>query len=385
MNSQTSPESAQNYENQRQKKSLITQSIRLTGTVCIGLASLGFVNSEVQATGTDFVIPIQPSQNKPAPILNSPPPLSKPTKTQSTVKLSPPKISVPPKVQTTNRNTPQATKNRYLDTNSYGTAKTNTPPKTPAVIVSDRNNGCQTVVSKGSMQSGNCSSKKVINNSNPSPITTPRQPSQNVAISNQNYRPQNLNYSPTYRSRTNSSYRNRFVERKVPPQYSHASRIKDIQTNNNTALLFPLSLPARIASTFGWRVHPITGNRRMHYGTDIATPMGTPVLAAYDGKVAVADNLSGYGLTVILRHEEESQESRYAHLSQIFVNPGEWVKQGSVIGLVGSTGFSTGPHLHFEWRHLTQNGWVAVDAGLHLELALDNLITSMEIAQAIDN
>ena len=88
---------------------------------------------------------------------------------------------------------------------------------------------------------------------------------------------------------------------------------------------------------------------------------------------------------VTLRHLEGTQESRYAHLSDIYVEPGEWVEQGTVIGRLGSTGYSTGPHLHFEWRHLTDKGWVAVDAGLHLEYAMDNLIRSMQYAQASEN
>ncbi|NJQ98002.1 MAG: M23 family metallopeptidase [Hydrococcus sp. CSU_1_8] len=170
----------------------------------------------------------------------------------------------------------------------------------------------------------------------------------------------------------------------VAPQYHRATTNyyypPTAQQQRNTALIFPLAMPARITSVFGWRVHPVTGNTRMHSGTDLGAPLGTPVLAAYPGEVAVADSLGGYGLTVILRHEQGTQESRYAHLSEIFVKPGDTVEQGAVIGRVGSTGLSTGPHLHFEWRYLTNAGWVAVDAGLHLEYALANMMQAMQMA-----
>ncbi|TVQ59500.1 MAG: M23 family metallopeptidase, partial [Spirulina sp. DLM2.Bin59] len=154
------------------------------------------------------------------------------------------------------------------------------------------------------------------------------------------------------------------------PLGNNANQPAAFPNNNNRGLLFPLSIPAAISSSFGWRMHPIFGEWRMHTGTDIAAPQGTPVLASYQGQVAIADYVGGYGKMVILRHEDGSQESRYAHLSQIFVRPGEQVEQGEVIGLVGSTGNSTGPHLHFEWRHLMGGDWVPVDAGPHLEWAL---------------
>ena len=147
-------------------------------------------------------------------------------------------------------------------------------------------------------------------------------------------------------------------------------------------MIYPLAIPAKISSAFGWRVHPISGKSRMHAGTDIAAPTGTPVLATYPGQVTTASWQGGYGLMVALAHEEATQESRYAHLSEIYVRPGQWVEQGTVIGRVGNTGFSTGPHLHFEWRHKTQEGWVAVDSGLHLEYALDNLERALQLAQA---
>jgi murein DD-endopeptidase MepM/ murein hydrolase activator NlpD len=170
------------------------------------------------------------------------------------------------------------------------------------------------------------------------------------------------------------------------PEYSRASTLAaptpQAQPQTNTDLLFPVAAIAPITSAFGWRVHPITGQGRMHSGTDIGAPTGTPVLAAYAGEVATADWLGGYGMTVILKHLDGSQESRYAHLSEILVQPGQKVQQGEIIGRVGSTGLSTGPHLHFEWRHLTKDGWVAVDAGQHLEYALENMIRAQSLAKA---
>lgn len=152
--------------------------------------------------------------------------------------------------------------------------------------------------------------------------------------------------------------------------------------NDNIRLMFPLSIPATISSLFGWRIHPITGDARFHTGTDIAAPLGTPVLAAYAGQVAIADFLGGYGLTVALQHNKATQQTLYAHLSEVFVKPGGWVKQGEVIGRVGNTGNSTGPHLHFEFRQLTPDGWVALDAGAQLEYALAQLVQTLELAQA---
>jgi len=163
--------------------------------------------------------------------------------------------------------------------------------------------------------------------------------------------------------------------------YNLTNRPVGRPTIGKSSFMFPLSIPSSITSLFGWRLHPISGDYRFHAGTDLGAPQGTPVIAAASGEVATADFLGGYGLTVILRHEKGTQESRYAHLSEIFVQTGELVEQGTVIGRVGSTGNSTGPHLHFEWRHLTTDGWVAVDAGAHLEYALAQFINALQLAQ----
>ena len=152
--------------------------------------------------------------------------------------------------------------------------------------------------------------------------------------------------------------------------------------NGNIRLIFPLSIPSAITSIFGWRVHPITGNSRFHSGTDLGAPMGTPVLAAYAGQVAFADLFGGYGLAVAINHNQGTQQTLYGHLSEIFVKPGDLVQQGMVIGRVGSTGASTGPHLHFEFRQLTTEGWVAMDAGTQLETSMADLVKALQVAQS---
>ncbi|MBW4478437.1 MAG: M23 family metallopeptidase [Tolypothrix brevis GSE-NOS-MK-07-07A] len=151
---------------------------------------------------------------------------------------------------------------------------------------------------------------------------------------------------------------------------------------NPGGMMFPLSIPSPITSLFGWRVHPITGDRRFHAGTDLGAAMGTPILAAATGQVEIADWVGGYGLTVILNHTS-AQQTLYGHMSEIFVQPGQLVQQGTVIGRVGSTGNSTGPHLHFEVRHLTSQGWVAIDPGVELDSALSQLIKATQTARVI--
>ncbi len=151
---------------------------------------------------------------------------------------------------------------------------------------------------------------------------------------------------------------------------------------NPGGMMFPLSVPSQITSLFGWRVHPITGDRRFHAGTDLGAAMGTPILAAATGQVEVADYVGGYGLTVILNHSF-AQQTLYGHMSEVLVQPGQVVQQGTVIGRVGSTGNSTGPHLHFEVRHLTSQGWVATDPGIQLDSALSQLIQATQTARVI--
>ena len=104
-----------------------------------------------------------------------------------------------------------------------------------------------------------------------------------------------------------------------------------------------------IGSKFGMRKHPILGIVRLHAGGDLGAPSGTLIYAPADGVVIIAGVRGGYGNTTVIDHGH-SLATLYGHQSQILVTPGQVVKRGDPIGRVGSTGLSTGPHLHFETR-----------------------------------
>jgi murein DD-endopeptidase MepM/ murein hydrolase activator NlpD len=105
-----------------------------------------------------------------------------------------------------------------------------------------------------------------------------------------------------------------------------------------------------VTSGMGMRVNPILGRRMFHAGTDLAASVGAPVRATADGDVARAGWAGGYGLLIVLHHQD-GYETRYGHLSRVAVSEGEAVRKGQLIGYVGTTGRSTGPHLHYEIRH----------------------------------
>ena len=106
---------------------------------------------------------------------------------------------------------------------------------------------------------------------------------------------------------------------------------------------------SRRTSGFGMREHPILQTMRAHMGVDYAAPVGTQVISVADGVVAESGFQGAYGNKVVIQHNA-NQSTAYAHLSRISVRKGQTVKQGEIVGAVGSTGLSTGPHLHFEFR-----------------------------------
>ena len=130
----------------------------------------------------------------------------------------------------------------------------------------------------------------------------------------------------------------------------------DVRSGGEVLATYNVSIPSQmplegalLTSDYGMRTHPVLGGRRNHKGVDLAAPTGTPVYATADGVVERADWFSSYGLFIRIEHGAEL-ETRYAHLSRLAVSAGDRVSKGDLIGYVGSTGRSTGPHLHYEVR-----------------------------------
>jgi len=121
---------------------------------------------------------------------------------------------------------------------------------------------------------------------------------------------------------------------------------------------------SHVTSPYGYRIHPVSGEKDLHCGIDIGAVEGTPILAVQDGRVVSAGDAGAYGLCVVVEGEDGYQ-SRYAHCSSLSVSAGQEVKQGDVIAAVGSTGTSTGAHLHLEVTHNGEylNPYFYVDNG----------------------
>lgn len=118
---------------------------------------------------------------------------------------------------------------------------------------------------------------------------------------------------------------------------------------NRQAFGNPFDFPwlSYVSSPYGYRIHPISGEKNLHHGMDIAVAQGTPIRAVHDGRIVSAGDAGGYGLCVVIE-DDKGYQSRYAHCASLSVGAGQEVKRGDVIATVGSTGNSTGPHLHLE-------------------------------------
>jgi len=132
----------------------------------------------------------------------------------------------------------------------------------------------------------------------------------------------------------------------IAPSYAQPSFIMP------TTVAIPARMPVEgvaLTSDYGMRWHPVLGGHRQHKGVDLAGPIGTPVHATADGVISRADWFSSYGLFVSVEHGGDIQ-TRYGHMSRLNVAAGQHVHKGDVIGFIGTTGRSTGPHLHYEVR-----------------------------------
>ena len=144
-----------------------------------------------------------------------------------------------------------------------------------------------------------------------------------------------------------------FEGKEYPLYYFKTGKLTDHydesgQSIKKTLMKTPIN-GARLSSKFGKRKHPILGFTKMHTGTDFAAPMGTPIMASGDGVIVRASWCGGGGNCVKIKHNS-TYSTVYAHMSKFArnVKKGLRVKQGQIIGFVGSTGLSTGPHLHYE-------------------------------------
>ena len=123
-----------------------------------------------------------------------------------------------------------------------------------------------------------------------------------------------------------------------------------VRLSNGASSRFIWPLEGEVVSTFGWRVHPVLGNRHHHDGIDIDVPEGTIVHAAAGGEVYFYGEQPGYGNVLVLEHAD-GYFTMYGHLSSAIVSSGRYVEMGQEIALSGNTGISSGPHLHFEIRN----------------------------------
>ena len=152
---------------------------------------------------------------------------------------------------------------------------------------------------------------------------------------------------------------------------------------------------ARLSSSFGMRKHPILGFTKMHQGTDFAAPEGTPIMASGTGTVVLAKWCGGGGNCVKIKHNS-TYETIYAHMKSFArgIKAGKKVKQGEIIGYVGSTGMSTGPHLHYEvvvngkkvnsQKLKLPSGKILKDAE-RKQFEIHRIKTDVQIAELIDN
>ncbi len=359
-------------------RSMLVQSLSCIGG--LGMLSSGLVSAQTNTPAGVVVVPTTPDARPPAAAAA---PIRSVAKLRTNLP-SPVQARPNRRLEKTATNSATDYNGAYIDPTQYkiGATGYSAPSR---VELSERSTGCKAVLRPGLGLSGSLCGAAAIPHftAHGSDENSPRLRHSHTrwarsrvvgvaAISPIRVSPMSVSASGFHPSwRTPTSFPG------IMPSSNHVPTL----SNADTGMQFPLTIPAEITSVFGWRQHPIMNDIRFHSGTDLGAPLGTPVLASYAGQVAIADNMGGYGLTVVLDHNKPVEETLYGHLSQIFVQRGQWVEQGTVIGRVGSTGNSTGPHLHFEIRQMTPSGWIVTDPGVQLQYGMAKLVQALHTAQ----
>lgn len=257
-------------------------------------------------------------------------------KSNNVVRTAPPQLKstyVPPRVTRTQpvvqsrpvREERTATKpnqdynGAFIDPTNYNIGATKTYEAPSSVVFSDRSTGCNAVIKQGMSPSlcGTPTRQTRVANRSSLPIASwvskRRSVIPAVASAPVRVATANISNSRIGVNRLHSPLSNQrsFANVAILPgsgatnsYYNRTIRPNRVPGNADTNMMYPLTMPATITSLFGWRIHPITGTLRFHAGTDFGADLGTPVLAAYSGNVAIADVMGGYGLTVVLEHQK---------------------------------------------------------------------------------
>lgn len=140
-------------------------------------------------------------------------------------------------------------------------------------------------------------------------------------------------------------------EKKLELYYTSFLNLEKEQKENpkENEYIYPIK-NGKISSSYGWRINPITNQKEFHFGIDIQTALHTPIFAPIDGKIIFAGYKKGYGNTMILYNKQTQEIFLFAHLSKFNKIKNQEVSKGDLIGYSGNTGFSTGPHLHIEYK-----------------------------------
>lgn len=270
----------------------LLQGIALAGGLSLLSSGVSFAQAAdptASVSSEDLLAPTAPASSAapPEPVIQSQPEVTRP---EAIAPIEAPRPAPVPQVERPRRDAPapvveapaprpDPSASTYIDTTDYSIGATQRDEQRPgSIVLSERSTGCQYTLSQGgSVPNRVCANRRIPVSSETTSSATASRGIPSLVSRSQRAIARSIGTRPISASGTTASG-NRFYNLTVRPP----GRIG----NSNTAMVFPLSIPAAITSVFGWRIHPIAGTRRFHSGIDLGAPMGTPVLAAYSGQVS---------------------------------------------------------------------------------------------------